>query len=101
HRFLFRSHQFRSATEPVHVCFVSPKCRTCVSNSVGTAGAGGSGLPQLGFPRRRLTGWMNGFTMPQMILRPASAGVSTRQAPAVKVTLGQQTGSTAGLIWEV
>ena len=32
---------------------------------------GGSGLPQLGFPRRCLIGWMNGFTMPQMILRPA------------------------------
>ena len=51
---------------------------------------GGSGLPQLGFPRRRPTGWMNGFTMPQMILRPAarmcqvafaaSAGVNTLAA---------------------
>src|SRR5438552_18969896 len=45
HRFLFRSHQFRNASEPVHVCFVSPKCRTCVSNSVAIAGAGGSGHP--------------------------------------------------------
>ena len=44
---------------------------------------GGSGLPQLGFPRRRLIGWMNGFTMPRMILRPADFAGSAQKAESL------------------
>ena len=45
HRFLFRSHQVRSAADEVYISALSCSWLIRSSNSVGRAGAGGMGRP--------------------------------------------------------
>ena len=49
HRFLFRSHQLRSAADEVYISAVSCSWLIRSSNSVGRAGAGGMGRPHWDF----------------------------------------------------
>ena len=56
---------------------VSRSCLTRSSNSVGRAGAGGMGHPQLGFPRLRVVAWSAtgiaigpDHTLPWVTVRP-------------------------------
>lgn len=76
-RFLFCSHQACSSADEVYIPAVSCSCLTRTSNSVATAGAGGMGCPQLGFPRLRVIAGRQPVSPSGLIIRAFDAAYSS------------------------